>query len=124
MIWGYGPVGYGAFRTKRVLAENVGAGQKLATVAKIARDAGGPEAFAWLAKRQPSSSKARGPKTSRDLSCRGSGWDPPVSIAGFYAGGRRLPDGWLFSPAARREMTHLGDAPLRTIREPGVGRQT
>lgn len=52
MVWGYGPVGYGAFRTKRVLTENDGAGERLATVARIAREAGGPAAFDWLAQRQ------------------------------------------------------------------------
>lgn len=52
MIWGYGPVGYGGYRTKRVLTENDGAGETLATVAGIARDQGGPAAFEWLARRQ------------------------------------------------------------------------
>jgi len=52
MIWGYGPVGYGGYRTKRVLTENDGAGETLATAARIARDEGGPAAFAWLAQRQ------------------------------------------------------------------------
>jgi len=52
MVWGHGPVGYGAFRTKRILDENEDAGTTLASVARIARDQGGPEAFAWLAKRQ------------------------------------------------------------------------
>lgn len=51
MIWGYGTVGYGWFRTRRVLTDNDGAGEKLATVARIARDQGGPAAFAWLAER-------------------------------------------------------------------------
>jgi hypothetical protein len=49
MIWGYGPAGYGAFRTQRVLSANEGAPQTLADVAKVARDAGGPTAFEWLA---------------------------------------------------------------------------
>lgn len=52
MIWGYGPVGYGGFRTKRVLTENHDAGETLTTLAKIARDEGGPSAFAWLARRE------------------------------------------------------------------------
>ncbi|WP_155918639.1 hypothetical protein [Marmoricola sp. URHB0036] len=52
MVWGHGPVGYGAFRTKRILDENAAAGSTLASVARIARDQGGPEAFAWLAQRQ------------------------------------------------------------------------
>jgi hypothetical protein len=51
MIWGYGTVGYGWFRTSRVLRENEDAGERLATVARIARDQGGPAAFAWLAER-------------------------------------------------------------------------
>jgi hypothetical protein len=49
MIWGYGTVGYGAFRTARVLRENEGAADALARVAAIARDDGGPAAFEWLA---------------------------------------------------------------------------
>lgn len=52
MIWGYGRVGYGPFRTKRVLTENERAGQTLADVAKLARDEGGPAAFEWLAQPQ------------------------------------------------------------------------
>lgn len=51
-IWGYGPVGCGGFRTKRVLNENDIAGETLAAVARTARDEGGPEAFAWLAQRE------------------------------------------------------------------------
>jgi len=51
MIWGYGPVGYGAYGTKRVLTENDGAGETLATAAAIARDQGGPAAFEWLGSR-------------------------------------------------------------------------
>jgi hypothetical protein len=51
MIWGYGPVGYGAYRTKRVLTVNDGAAETLAAVAGIARDQGGPDAFEWLARR-------------------------------------------------------------------------
>jgi 8-oxoguanine DNA glycosylase-like protein len=50
MIWGYGPVGYGGYRTKRVLTENGASGQTLAAVAGIARDQGGPAAFEWLAR--------------------------------------------------------------------------
>jgi hypothetical protein len=52
MIWGYGPVGYGGFRTKRVLEANEGAGDTLAAVARIAKQEGGPAAFAWLAQRE------------------------------------------------------------------------
>ena len=51
MIWGYGPVGYGAFRTLRVLSENENSGERLANAARIARDEGGPAAFQWLAHR-------------------------------------------------------------------------
>lgn len=49
MVWGYGPVGYGAYRTKRVLTENPEAGQVLSEVASFARDEGGPASFGWLA---------------------------------------------------------------------------
>lgn len=52
MIWGYGTVGYGAFRTQRILTENDHAGETLATTARIARDEGGAAAFTWLADRQ------------------------------------------------------------------------
>lgn len=52
MIWGYGTVGYGPYRTKRVFIENDSAGETLATAARIARDEGGPAAFAWLAQPQ------------------------------------------------------------------------
>jgi hypothetical protein len=49
MIWGYGTVGYGAFRTARVLRENDSAPERLMTVAAQAHDAGGPVAFEALA---------------------------------------------------------------------------
>jgi hypothetical protein len=42
-------VGYGAFRTRRVLLENDKAGERLSEVARIARDEGGPAAFTWMA---------------------------------------------------------------------------
>lgn len=49
MIWGYGPVGYGPFRTARVLRENPGAAERLAAIAWIARREGGLAAFADIA---------------------------------------------------------------------------
>jgi hypothetical protein len=49
MVWGYGPVGYGAFRTARVLLENPDAGERLREVAKQVRDGGGVAAFRGLA---------------------------------------------------------------------------
>lgn len=49
MVWGYGRVGYGAWRTARVLAENPHAVDRLAEVALIARDHGGTAAFRDLA---------------------------------------------------------------------------
>jgi hypothetical protein len=51
MIWGYGPVGYGAWRTARVLAENPHAVDRLAEVALVAQDHGGLAAFHDLADR-------------------------------------------------------------------------
>lgn len=50
MVWGYGRVGYGAFRTARVLAKNATATRTLREAAGRARRDGGPEAFSWLAK--------------------------------------------------------------------------
>ncbi len=50
MIWGYGPVGYGPWRTARVLTENPHASERLAEVARVARDRGGVAAFRELAK--------------------------------------------------------------------------
>lgn len=50
MVWGYGPVGYGPYRTARVLSENPGAARVLADVAGRARAEGGPAAFEWLAR--------------------------------------------------------------------------
>ncbi|EMD28366.1 8-oxoguanine DNA glycosylase OGG fold protein [Amycolatopsis azurea] len=49
MIWGYGPVGYGPWRTARVLTENPHAADRLAEVAVVARDSGGLDAFRALA---------------------------------------------------------------------------
>lgn len=51
MIWGYGRVGYGPWRTARVLTENPGAAVRLAEVAGVARDDGGVAAFRDLAGR-------------------------------------------------------------------------
>jgi hypothetical protein len=45
MIWGYGPVGYGPYRTARVLRENPDAAGRLAGIARIAREEGGLAAF-------------------------------------------------------------------------------
>ncbi|WIX85676.1 hypothetical protein [Amycolatopsis sp. DG1A-15b] len=49
MIWGYGPVGYGPWRTARVLAENAHAASRLAEVARVALEHGGVAAFRDLA---------------------------------------------------------------------------
>lgn len=49
MIWGYGPVGYGPWRTARVLTDNTRAAERLAKVARIAQDHGGAAAFRDLA---------------------------------------------------------------------------
>ncbi|MDT8912151.1 hypothetical protein [Amycolatopsis sp. PS_44_ISF1] len=51
MIWGYGRVGYGPWRTARVLAENPHAPGRLAEVALVAREHGGPAAFRELSGR-------------------------------------------------------------------------
>ncbi|MEV1143473.1 hypothetical protein [Micromonospora sp. NPDC049799] len=48
MAWGYGRVGYGAFRTARVLRENDEAPRVLREVALRTRRDGGAEAFEWL----------------------------------------------------------------------------
>jgi hypothetical protein len=48
MVWGHGVVGYGAFRTARVLRDNQDAPRVLHEVAqRVGRD-GGAEAFAWF----------------------------------------------------------------------------
>jgi hypothetical protein len=49
MIWGYGRVGYGAYRTARVLRSSENVAKRLADVASIAQEQGGLEAFANLA---------------------------------------------------------------------------
>ena len=49
MIWGYGRVGYGAWRTARVLTENPHAVDRLAEVARVAQEHGGLAAFQDLA---------------------------------------------------------------------------
>ncbi|MFB9931305.1 hypothetical protein ACFORO_42880 [Amycolatopsis halotolerans] len=49
MIWGYGRVGYGPWRTARVLTENPHAVDRLAEVAVVAREQGGLAAFRDLA---------------------------------------------------------------------------
>lgn len=49
MVWGYGRVGYGPYRTAVVLGENDEAGGRLAELAVRVRRDGGPEAFEWLA---------------------------------------------------------------------------
>jgi hypothetical protein len=50
MVWGYGRVGYGPFRTARVFDENDEAGQILQEVASLVRSHGGPTAFEWFAR--------------------------------------------------------------------------
>jgi len=50
MVWGYGRVGYGPFRTARVLRENDAVTSTLAEAARIARTDGGPQAFEWLSR--------------------------------------------------------------------------
>jgi len=51
MIWGYGPVGYGPWRTKRVLDSNEKAGERLAEVARTVAAGGGLEGFRNIAAR-------------------------------------------------------------------------
>ncbi len=48
MVWGYGPIGYGAFRTARVLRENPQSPAVLHQTAQIVRRDGGAAAFEWL----------------------------------------------------------------------------
>jgi hypothetical protein len=50
MVWGYGRVGYGAYRTAKVLADNPSASEVLMDVAAEARRHGGPAAFERMAK--------------------------------------------------------------------------
>jgi hypothetical protein len=49
MVWGHGRVGYGAFRTARVLTDNPGAAEVLMEVAAVTRRHGGPAAFERMA---------------------------------------------------------------------------
>jgi hypothetical protein len=49
MVWGYGRVGYGPYRTARVLCANPAAGATLRVAAALVRSEGGPAAFSWLA---------------------------------------------------------------------------
>jgi hypothetical protein len=49
MIWGYGRVGYGPFRTARVLTENSEAATTLQDAGSELHEHGGPAAFEWLA---------------------------------------------------------------------------
>jgi hypothetical protein len=49
MIWGYGPVGYGPWRTKRVLDSNEQAGERLAEVAQTIAAEGALEGFRNIA---------------------------------------------------------------------------
>ncbi|MGI5146833.1 hypothetical protein ACQEVC_10680 [Plantactinospora sp. CA-294935] len=48
MVWGHGPVGYGAFRTERILRENPQAPRVLREAAQRVAGEGGAEAFAWF----------------------------------------------------------------------------
>jgi len=48
MAWGYGPIGYGAFRTARVLRENPQSPATLRQAARVVRHDGGEAAFGWL----------------------------------------------------------------------------
>jgi hypothetical protein len=48
MIWGYGRIGYGAYRARRVLLLNPEAGSRLAETARVARDHGPISAFQTL----------------------------------------------------------------------------
>ncbi len=49
MVWGHGRVGYGAYRTARVLSENEEAARRLREVAAVAKKDGGVSAFRCLA---------------------------------------------------------------------------
>jgi hypothetical protein len=49
MIWGYGPVGYGRWRTKRVLDSNEQAAERLADVARAVAAGGGSDGFRNIA---------------------------------------------------------------------------
>lgn len=52
MVWGYGPVGYGAWRTKRIFSENKDAVEQLLETAKIAQSEGGLAAFRHIASKR------------------------------------------------------------------------
>ncbi len=52
MVWGFGRVGYGPFRTARVLSENPGAKDALHEVAQVAVREGGPAAFSAMRQRR------------------------------------------------------------------------
>jgi len=49
MVWGFGRVGYGPYRTARVLAKNPDAGERLGELARRVATDGGPDAFDWFA---------------------------------------------------------------------------
>jgi uncharacterized membrane protein len=50
MIWGYGRIGYGPYRTARVLREDAAARATLAKAGRLALTDGGPTAFDWLSR--------------------------------------------------------------------------
>lgn len=50
MVWGFGPVGYGAWRTQRILKVNPDAGQRLLSIAGTTAAKGGVEGFHEMAK--------------------------------------------------------------------------
>lgn len=52
MIWGYGPVGYGPFRTARVLCASPDVAATLLQVAQCARDEGGVAAYEYIHNRR------------------------------------------------------------------------
>ena len=52
MAWGFGPAGYGAWRTRRILEENPAAGRRLLDVYEAVQAEGGPAGFDEMA-RQP-----------------------------------------------------------------------
>jgi hypothetical protein len=49
MVWGYGGVGYGPYRTARVLTSNPPAAAIFRKIARLVGQDSGPDAFAWLA---------------------------------------------------------------------------
>lgn len=52
MIWGYGPIGYGAYRTERILHANPRHGERLLQVARLAREGDRTSAFAAAWRRE------------------------------------------------------------------------